>query len=391
MDRVVADARLHVADGRSRRPSTSRARGRGFRCARRRDTGSRRTSSSEGGRPRDVPPSNRCCLSPPASFRWSITRRSNIMSPDGDQVHVADWSHGSVVSRSPSGHWSTSSMCSLPKRFTPSIASARTDGWTSLARSSPSAPSLTAAMTADASVTARSGATDRRPVRPVGRPAAKATSPLSRRRGGRRGRCVLRLQKLTTGTNGISASSGAGVTAGVSLGAGVAVGAVGRLDARRESWANRSRLGRGHSARLGRGVGGRRGTGGRSRSCRTRQESRRAGKGSVGGQSERYRYPSPVCRLTDKDGTGGPDRIRTGDLQRDRLACWAATPRVRAADAKDTSKLAVPMSDRPIDLRSDTVTHPSPEMRRAMADAELGDNVLATIRRSSRSRNGPPR
>src|SRR6266545_1703192 len=26
---------------------------------------------------------------------------------------------------------------------------------------------------------------------------------------------------------------------------------------------------------------------------------------------------------------GGPDRIRTGDLQRDRLACWAATPRVR--------------------------------------------------------------
>ena len=25
---------------------------------------------------------------------------------------------------------------------------------------------------------------------------------------------------------------------------------------------------------------------------------------------------------------GGPDRIRTGDLQRDRLACWAATPRV---------------------------------------------------------------
>ena len=25
--------------------------------------------------------------------------------------------------------------------------------------------------------------------------------------------------------------------------------------------------------------------------------------------------------------SGGPDRIRTGDLQRDRLACWAATPR----------------------------------------------------------------
>ena len=32
-------------------------------------------------------------------------------------------------------------------------------------------------------------------------------------------------------------------------------------------------------------------------------------------------------RKRGKDG--GPDRIRTGDLQRDRLACWAATPRVR--------------------------------------------------------------
>ena len=30
----------------------------------------------------------------------------------------------------------------------------------------------------------------------------------------------------------------------------------------------------------------------------------------------------------------------------------------------------------PIDLRSDTVTHPSPEMRRAMAEAEVGDDVF---------------
>src|ERR671912_227066 len=44
--------------------------------------------------------------------------------------------------------------------------------------------------------------------------------------------------------------------------------------------------------------------------------------------------------------------------------------------AKDTSKLAFPMSKRPIDLRSDTVTQPSPEMRRAMAEAELGDDVF---------------
>src|SRR5262249_11838283 len=32
------------------------------------------------------------------------------------------------------------------------------------------------------------------------------------------------------------------------------------------------------------------------------------------------------------------------------------------------------MSER-VDLRSDTVTHPTPEMRRAMAEAELGDDV----------------
>ena len=34
------------------------------------------------------------------------------------------------------------------------------------------------------------------------------------------------------------------------------------------------------------------------------------------------------------------------------------------------------MTTRPIDLRSDTVTRPSPAMRRAMADAEVGDDVL---------------
>ena len=35
----------------------------------------------------------------------------------------------------------------------------------------------------------------------------------------------------------------------------------------------------------------------------------------------------------------------------------------------------MPMPDL-IDLRSDTVTKPSPEMRRAMADAEVGDDVF---------------
>ena len=34
------------------------------------------------------------------------------------------------------------------------------------------------------------------------------------------------------------------------------------------------------------------------------------------------------------------------------------------------------MKDRPVDLRSDTVTKPSPDMRRAMAEAEVGDDVF---------------
>ena len=34
------------------------------------------------------------------------------------------------------------------------------------------------------------------------------------------------------------------------------------------------------------------------------------------------------------------------------------------------------MADIVIDLRSDTVTKPSPEMRRAMAEAEVGDDVF---------------
>jgi threonine aldolase len=34
------------------------------------------------------------------------------------------------------------------------------------------------------------------------------------------------------------------------------------------------------------------------------------------------------------------------------------------------------MPEKPIDLRSDTVTHPTPEMRKAMAEAEVGDDVF---------------
>jgi threonine aldolase len=42
----------------------------------------------------------------------------------------------------------------------------------------------------------------------------------------------------------------------------------------------------------------------------------------------------------------------------------------------DTDRSKVPMSkDHLVDLRSDTVTRPTPEMRRAMAEAEVGDDV----------------
>jgi threonine aldolase len=36
---------------------------------------------------------------------------------------------------------------------------------------------------------------------------------------------------------------------------------------------------------------------------------------------------------------------------------------------------AGPLREPPIDLRSDTVTRPDAEMRRAMAEAEVGDDV----------------
>ena len=44
-----------------------------------------------------------------------------------------------------------------------------------------------------------------------------------------------------------------------------------------------------------------------------------------------------------------------------------------------------------VDLRSDTVTRPTPAMRRAMAEAEVGDDLLdgdPTLQRSVQLRNG---
>src|SRR2546423_15693704 len=45
-------------------------------------------------------------------------------------------------------------------------------------------------------------------------------------------------------------------------------------------------------------------------------------------------------------------------------------------DARQWSNRGITMADTVIDLRSDTVTKPSPEMRRAMSEAEVGDDVF---------------
>src|SRR5438094_5724010 len=65
---------------------------------------------------------------------------------------------------------------------------------------------------------------------------------------------------------------------------------------------------------------------------------------------------------------GGPGpRLSAVALPRDARPITLPTVRI----------LAVPMRPSAIvDLRSDTVTHPTPEMRRAMAEAELGDDVF---------------
>ena len=43
--------------------------------------------------------------------------------------------------------------------------------------------------------------------------------------------------------------------------------------------------------------------------------------------AERHELPLALPETVALNG--GPDRIRTGDLQRDRLACLATTPRAR--------------------------------------------------------------
>ena len=87
-----------------------------------------------------------------------------------------------------------------------------------------------------------------------------------------------------------------------------------------------------------------------------------------------YHVHSPSAR----HGAGLRDRA---DLLRRRHAGGERGPgRVAPADASG----AMSESDGVVDLRSDTVTTPTPEMRRAMADAEVGDDAYGedpTVRR----------
>lgn len=47
----------------------------------------------------------------------------------------------------------------------------------------------------------------------------------------------------------------------------------------------------------------------------------------------------------------------------------------KIADANGTANGSQPQSHRTIDVRSDTVSRPTPEMREAMANAVVGDDV----------------
>jgi threonine aldolase len=55
------------------------------------------------------------------------------------------------------------------------------------------------------------------------------------------------------------------------------------------------------------------------------------------------------------------------------MTASSATETVKMEAVKDQSDQ--PQTAQPVDLRSDTVTRPTPEMRRAMAEAEVGDDV----------------
>ena len=128
--------------------------------------------------------------------------------------------------------------------------------------------------------------------------------------------------------------------------------------------------------------------------------------------SKRERPVRAGGRGVGKCVDGGPDRIRTGDLQRDRLACWAATPRVQlrrgrsiaggpgacpvghaVGRARSECPTAPAYTRRPWPSSTSAAT-PSPSPRPRCAGRwprpRSATTSSATTRRSTRSRSGPP-
>src|SRR4029450_12580985 len=70
--------------------------------------------------------------------------------------------------------------------------------------------------------------------------------------------------------------------------------------------------------------------------------------------------------------------LHHGSVRRRGRSIAEASPRVRRTDGpRHRGRLySPPMPERRIDLRSDTVTRPTDAMRRAMADADVGDDVF---------------
>ena len=59
-----------------------------------------------------------------------------------------------------------------------------------------------------------------------------------------------------------------------------------------------------------------------------------------------------------------------------RLSCFDGLPYFRVIQFRSQSQLQPPPADLLVDLRSDTVTKPTHDMRRAMMEAPVGDDVF---------------
>ena len=86
-------------------------------------------------------------------------------------------------------------------------------------------------------------------------------------------------------------------------------------------------------------------------------------------EAQRWRG-MPIVVLVDS-GTASAAEIVAGAVQDNKRAVLVGSPTY----GKGSAQSIYPMTDGFVDLRSDTVTRPTPEMRRAMAEADVGDDV----------------